>query len=79
MKSMMLSSLCFGEEISKLQFGRHILKSNSFLMTMRPCKGGVNTDMFSEFMLDRIIGNLDGSSVITKKRRGGITGNSKIC
>jgi len=46
---------------------------------MRPCKRSVNTDMFSEFMLDRIIGNLDGSSVITKKRRGGITGNSKIC
>jgi hypothetical protein len=53
-KLMLLSCLCFNEEISQLQLRRHILKSNGFLMTMRPGKEGIDTDMLGKFMLHRI-------------------------
>ena len=75
---MLLSSLCFSEEIIQLQLIRHISKSNGLLMTMRPSKEGINTNMFSKFMLHRIISNLYSSCIVTKKRCGDITRNPKI-
>ena len=78
MKPMLLSSLCLSEEISQLQLRRYISKSNGLLMTMRPSKEDINTNMFSKFMLHRIIGNLNGSSVVTQKRCGDITRNPQI-
>ena len=48
------------------------------LLTMRPSKEGINTNMLCKFVLHRIIGNLDGSSVITKKRCGGSTRIPKL-
>ena len=47
-------------------------------MTMRPSKEGINTNMFSKFMLHKIIGNLYSSCIVTKKRCGDITRNPKI-
>ena len=75
---MLLSSLCFSEEICQLQFGRHILKINCFLMTMRPSKGSINTDILCKLMFHGIIGNLYSSSIVTKKRSGSITRDAKI-
>ena len=47
-------------------------------MTMRSSKEGINTNMFSKFMLHRIISNLYSSCIVTKKRCGDITRNPKI-
>jgi len=77
-KPMLLSSLCFSEEVSQLQLRRHILERNSFLLIVRPSKEGIHTNMLCKFMLHRIIGNLYGSGIITEKRCGNITGNTKI-
>jgi formate/nitrite transporter FocA (FNT family) len=65
MEPMLLSSLCFSKEICHLQFGRHILKSNRVLVTVRLSEGSINTNMLCKFMLHRVFSNLYGSSIIT--------------
>jgi hypothetical protein len=75
---MLLSSLCFSKKVGQLQLCRHILEKNSFLLTMRLSKGGIHTNMLCKFMLHMIIGNLYGPYIITEKRCGNITRNTKI-
>ena len=78
MKPMLLSSLGFREKISQLQLRGYILKINCLLMTVRTSEKGINTNMLSKLMFDRVIGNLYGSSVIAQKRCGCITRYTKI-
>jgi hypothetical protein len=61
-KLVLLSSPCFSEEMNQMKLRRN---SFSFLMTIRPSKEGINTNMLGQFMLYRIIGDLDGSCVVT--------------
>ena len=65
MKPMLLSILRLSKEVSQLQLGWHILKSNGMLITMIPSKESINTDMLGKFMLHRIIGNLYSSCIVT--------------
>jgi hypothetical protein len=67
-KPMLLSSLCFSKKVSQLQLRGHILERDSLLLTMRPSKEGIHTNMLCKFMLHRIIGNL--YAPVLSQRRG---------
>jgi len=78
MKLMLFSSLGLGGEICKLKFGSCVLKINSRLLAMGWYKGGTNTNVLSELMLDRIVGNLNSTSVVTTENSRINTSKPKI-
>ena len=75
---MLSSSLGLGEEICKLKFRSCVLKINSRLLAMGAYKAGINTNVLSELMLDRIVGNLNSTSVVTAENSWISTSNPKI-
>jgi len=75
---MLFSSLGLGGEICKLKFGSCVLKINSRLLAMGWYKGGTNTNVLSELMLDRIVGNLNSTSVVTTENSRINTSKPKI-
>jgi hypothetical protein len=66
--------LGLGEEICKLKFRSCVLKINSRLLAMGAYKAGINTNVLSELMLDRIVGNLNS----TGASRWRIVGSAQV-
>jgi hypothetical protein len=63
-EAMLRSDLGLREEISQLQLGRHILKSEDLILHSSAYKEGINTYVFGELMLHWISRNADSTCTV---------------
>jgi hypothetical protein len=61
---MLHSGLGLHKKICQLQLGRHILKSENLILHSSAHKGGINTYVFGELMLHRILRNADSTCTV---------------
>jgi len=75
---MLSSSMCLGKQICKLELRGHIPKRNHLILHCRPNVEAVNTNVFGELMLHRILSNTNGTGTVRVHRRRGGESNTKV-
>jgi hypothetical protein len=75
-KTMLSSSM--GLVVCKLNLQGHILKSNNLVLDGRPNIEAINSNVFGELMLHRVLHNTDSTSTVKVHMRRGGESNTKI-